>query len=226
MERLTIGRLCSGGVITNYDCVSRCGHCLYNCGPHREKDYLAAAAAERIFARIAELGCRAVHIGGGEPLLAPEKLIEVLRAAGRCGVSIDYVETNSAWFKDPDRADHMLKRLQEAGAHTLLISISPFHIDLYGGYVPGLCSGLAVAMEDLGRPLDPEKYPLVHRLFTAGIKGLLGLAIERHGYAPRRDAFLSACDLCTDIRSFLFADETAAYSELAPEGFYAELARE
>lgn len=74
MNVLKIKSLNSGGVIVNYHCVSRCGHCLYNCGPHRGKHYLTAERAEEIFGRIAAMGCRSVHIGGGEPLLDPDGL--------------------------------------------------------------------------------------------------------------------------------------------------------
>ena len=41
------------------------------------------------------MGCPSVHIGGGEPLLRPDKLQAVLEAASDCGVGIDYVEINS-----------------------------------------------------------------------------------------------------------------------------------
>jgi hypothetical protein len=286
--------------------------------------------AERIFSRIADLGCRAVHIGGGEPLLSPKKLIHVLYAARSAGVAVDYIETNAAWFVDPDQADDLLDRLREAGTHTLLVSISPFHnahipfarikgvieacrrrgirvipwvsgfandlerldilkthsmaefeavfgadylsripdrywihlggraletfravfrsipiekiiaesapsctevlgdtshfhIDLHGNYVPGLCTGLAVAMEDLGRPLDSERYPLIHRLTTTGVAGLFALARNRYDYVARRNTYLNSCDLCTDIRTFLFTKNVTRFRELAPEGFYAEL---
>jgi hypothetical protein len=328
MSELTISRLASGGVITNYHCVSACGHCLYNCGPTRAKDYLDSATAAPVFRRIAELGCRAVHIGGGEPLLAPSKLAAVLEAAEQAGVAIEYVETSSAWFVDPDQADDVLTGLNAAGLETLLVSISPFHnaripfakvrgvieasrrtglqvfpwvnafvrdldrlgadrphamaefeaafgpdylkriperywihlggralktfrtvlpshgietilersplscaralsdtshfhIDLYGHYIPGLCAGLAIAMEDLGRPLREGKYPLIDALAADGIRGLYALARDRCGFAPRQETYLNHCDLCTDIRSFLHG-RRQGLNELAPAGFYAE----
>jgi hypothetical protein len=328
MTQLTIRRLASGGVITNYDCVSQCGHCLYNCGPRRPKDYLDAEKAEIIFRRIADLGCRAVHIGGGEPLLQPEKLVAVLETARRADMGIDYVETSSAWFKDEDQGMEILERLRDAGLGTLLVSISPFHnaripfarvrgviaacrraglqvfpwvnafvrdldrlgadrphamaefeaaygadylrriparywihlggraldtfrpvlsshdldtvlanspancaralqntshfhVDLYGGYVPGLCAGLAVAMEDLGRPLPAGKYPLLDVLAASGLRGLCALAHEEYGYRPLREAYLNPCDVCTEIRRFLIHQAKGRFSELAPDGFYA-----
>ncbi|MDJ0783531.1 MAG: radical SAM protein [Desulfosarcinaceae bacterium] len=327
MGKLSLTRLISGGVITNYHCVSRCGHCLYNSGPHRSKDYLDTRAAESIFETIGRHGCGAIHIGGGEPFLAPEKLLAVVQTAGRCGMAIDYVETNAAWCTRIDAAVDLLGSLREAGLETLLLSISPFHnafipfqrvrdliaacrlagvrvfpwvnafvrdidrlgadrphgmtefeaafgpgylaaipdrywihlggraletfrplhpvhtveeilaigprscartladtahfhIDLYGSYIPGLCSGLAIAMSDLGGPLPEGKYPLIDQLNENGIRGLYGLACRRHGYLPKPTGYLSHCDLCDDIRRFLQKRHSDRYPELAPEGFY------
>ena len=331
MKTLPIKRLASGGVITNYHCVSRCGHCLYNSSPKRPNDYLDTATAEAIFERISDLGCRSVHIGGGEPLLSPSKLIGVLSAADQWGVAIEYVETNSAWYRTPEQAEGILESLLSAGASTLLISISPFHnahipwsrvkgvieacrrtgmgiipwvnafvrdlthlnqdechamsefeaifgpgylkripnrywihfggrsldtfrdvfpihsvehlleaapkscaqalsdtshfhIDLYGNYIPGLCTGLAIEMQDLGQALPSGKYALLERLSQGGIRGLFDHAVNAHNYHPGKNGFITHCDLCTDIRWFLWRQNRNAHAELAPDGFYRELA--
>jgi hypothetical protein len=332
MTQFAVKRLSSGGVITNYHCVSQCGHCLYNCSPQRPKDYLDAAGAEKIFRHIRSLGCHSVHIGGGEPLLNLPKLIEVLEVTRSVGMGIDYVETNSAWFKDPEQAAGVLERLLAAGAHTLLISISPFHnaaipfdrvlgvinacrrtgmqvfpwvnafvrdlsrldqscthtmvefeeafgpdylkripdrywihlggralstfrsvyptrpvaqilehsplscaralgdtshfhVDLYGNYIPGLCAGLAITVDDLGRSLDADHYPLLDRLTANGIRGLYNHAANEHGYVPQRSAFINHCDLCTDIRLFLIQKEDVSFNELNPAGHYADMSQ-
>lgn len=282
--------------------------------------------AEKIFSRILAMGCRSVHIGGGEPLLNPDKLVDVLRVAASTGVGIDYVETNSAWFVDPAHAEGVLEQLRSAGVTTLLVSISPFHnafipydrvngvieacrkfgmqvfpwvnafvrdltrldihqthtmdefedvfgigyleriadrywihlggralqtfsgvyptfpvkqilerhgqgclrplsdtthfhIDLHGNYVPGLCAGLAIEMDDLGDKLPCGKYPLLEQLACAGIRGLFRLA-EDFGYRPLRSGYLNHCDLCTDIREYLWQLEGHDFAELAPNGFY------
>jgi hypothetical protein len=257
----------------------------------------------------------------------PGKLLKVVETAQSCGVSIDYVETNSAWCREMAAAVDLLKALGGAGLHTLLVSISPFHnafipfervrrliaacrragiqvfpwvnafvrdldrlgadrphemaefqaafgadylaripdrywihlggraletfrpvypsrsvaeilaespgscrraladtshfhIDLYGNYIPGLCSGLAIAMTDLGRPLPEGKYPLLERLAATGIRGLYELAAGRYDYAPRRSGYLSHCDLCTEIRGFLVERLADHLPELAPAAFY------
>jgi len=130
MAEFIIKKLRSGGLITNYFCTSSCKHCLYNCNPQWEKRYIDPIAAEKSLKTLRMLGCRSVHIGGGEPLLRPEKLAAVLEIADALGVSAEYVETNSSWFKELDSATARLRRLHNQGLNTLLVSISPFHNEL------------------------------------------------------------------------------------------------
>jgi molybdenum cofactor biosynthesis enzyme MoaA len=100
MTELNIRQLMSGGIITNYFCTSRCGHCLYNCSPQWEKEYITAESAAKNLQAVRSLGCRSIHIGGGEPLLRPDGLAAVLKIAADLDVAVEYVETNSSWFKD------------------------------------------------------------------------------------------------------------------------------
>jgi len=273
------------------------------------------------------MGCRSVHIGGGEPMLRPQKLGEVVEAAVQEGVSIEYVETNSSWFVDHGSAVEILTYLREKGVGTLLVSISPFHnayipyrrvqgvlaacrdtgirpfpwtadfihdlsgldenkphgfkeyervygdayhrrilerywihmggraldffrdylpgkpatqildenagncmsdlsgtshfhIDLYGNYIPGLCSGLAIKTTDLGNSLSPQRYPVIMTLAGSGIRGLFQLAEKKAGFMPKQSAYLNKCDLCTEIRSFLATGGHDVFGELAPTEFY------
>ena len=267
------------------------------------------------------LGCRAVHIGGGEPFARATALGDVVAGAARHGLAVEYVETNSSWYVDPEQARAVLEVLRARGLDTLLVSISPFHnaaipffkvkgvlaacrrvgmqtfpwvadfvtdidsfddstahsmseyeerfggdylgeirarywihlggralatfaralesrscadilaangggcaeltrtdhfhIDLHGNYVPGLCAGLAIRMEDLGKPLVESDYPLISALYRHGVRGLYDLVAAEHDFRPRRRGYLSKCDLCDHLRSHL------AGRELAPAGFYA-----
>jgi hypothetical protein len=327
LANFTIDRLQSGGLITNYFCPSRCRHCLYNAGPHREKKYIDSGTAEANLRVVCDLGCYRVHIGGGEPLLRPDALRKVLDIAARLGVSIDYMETNSSWFNDPDSAEQTLARLRRHGLRALLVSISPFHnefipfarvkgvieaarqvgveifpwisdfisdlsqfdpdkshkleaylekfgrdyllkvsqrywvhlggraldtfrpffetkpfdqiiqessescrvelsdtshfhIDLFGNYIPGLCSGFAILRDDLGRPLIPEKYPLLTSLFHSGIRELAQIARKEFAYKPAKAGYINKCDVCMEIRTFLVRNNYKKSSELHPAEFY------
>ena len=317
----------SGGIITNYFCTSSCRHCLYNCSPQWDKEYISAQTAAKNLQKVRSMGCRAVHIGGGEPLLRPDNLAAVLNVAAEQGIAVEYVETNSSWFKDHDSAVALLADLRTQGLDTLLVSISPFHnehipffkvkgvieaarqagvgifpwvtdfipdlsqldpdkthsieeysdifgqdylsrvlerywihmggralktfqpllgqnsfqqvldeaspscrgeltntshfhMDLFGNYIPGLCSGLAIAVEDLGQPLSEESYPILTALGRDGIRGMVKMAEDTVGYVPVTNRYINKCDLCTEVRRFLVQHDYSGSRELKPEQFY------
>lgn len=324
---LCIKHLDSGGIITNYRCTSRCRHCLYACSPQRPRDVIDDDTARANLEAVRRLGCRSVHIGGGEPFLEVERLARVLEIAGEVGIHVEYVETNSSWYQDRESACAILRDLRARGLSALLISMSPFHnehipfakvkglseaclrtgvqafpwikafyreidsfddraphrmseylqkfgvdylrripsrywihlggralatfrevletheartilkrdvkgcdelhdvshfhLDLYGNYIPGLCTGLAVSREDLGKPLDPDKYPITTMLYAGGVNALLALASNRldHRLEGR---YLSKCDLCFDIRRRLALEPGQDFRELQPLRIYEE----
>jgi hypothetical protein len=96
---------------------------------------------------------------------------------------------------------------------------SHFHIDLYGNYIPGLCAGLALALDDLAEPVGRQHYPLLEMLCAGGINALFEDAVQRYGFAPRQ-AYITKCDLCLHIRSFLAIEKGLRTRELQPVEFY------
>jgi hypothetical protein len=106
------------------------------------------------------------------------------------------------------------------GACDALRDTSHFHVDLYGRYVPGLCSGLAVRAEDLAAELDENRYPLLVRLLRVGLTGLADWAEERHGIHPE-GRYLNRCHLCQELRGRLVG--AGDYEELHPVSFYDEV---
>jgi hypothetical protein len=102
-----------------------------------------------------------------------------------------------------------------------LANTTHFHIDLYGTYIPSGCPGMAVAIEDLGAPLEPVRYPALTTLYTGGVAALHDRAREL-GYRPARDTYGTECALCDEIRGWLAHSHRDAFPDLAPLEFYAE----
>jgi organic radical activating enzyme len=110
----------SGGLIPNYYCTSRCRHCLYACSPKWDKQYIDTETTEKNILKIKSLGCQSIHIGGGEPFLNLDGLKMVIERVHSLGVELEYVETNSSWYKDEESASQVLSSLSQRGISTLL----------------------------------------------------------------------------------------------------------
>jgi len=126
-----IGELWGGGLVLGYRCPSRCRHCLYGCGPHRnDGEPPDTASLERILDLLAERAPRAaLHIGGGEPFLNVDRLEHAISGMRKRGLGLEYVETNASWVRDVAHGEQVLARLAEAGLSQVLISLSPFHAE-------------------------------------------------------------------------------------------------
>lgn len=326
MSELCIQNLSSGGLITNYYCSSNCKHCLYKSNPYWPKSYCSPTKLTQIFKTLYKAGCDSVHIGGGEPFLDPEGLIEVVKCAREHNFKIEYIETNSSWFNGSDENMRLLEDIRRLDICRLLISMSPFHnefipfskvknllnacsacnisisgwlwdffgdidifddklphsldeyeamfgegyvnqvarnyqlhhggralelfaslergkslqallaqnkggcreltdtthfhIDLFGNYIPGLCAGLSIRMEDLGKELTRPEYPIITTLANEGINGLLDYVRDVYGFEPERPVYISKCELCYEIRSFLINNEKILSHELRPYEHY------
>jgi len=181
MHEPAISRLQSGGLITNYVCSSACAHCSYRSSPKRDKAYITADEAAENFRACRRLGCRSMHIGGGEPLLKPAALKEVLRAARQESMEIEYVETNSSWFRDHDSAVALLRDLQRLGCGTLLISIDPFHNE----FIPfAKVKGVLQACRRSGMGIFPWVMEFYDEIDRLGDQTTHSLEEYEHAYGP------------------------------------------
>ncbi|MCL1817829.1 MAG: radical SAM protein [Spirochaetaceae bacterium] len=117
--------------MTGYRCTAACRHCLYACSPDRGHGDISSGMAREICAALKKGRIGSVHIGGGEPFLDFEGLIALIKELSRAGIPLDYIETNAYWAKESS-AESKLARLRGEGAHTLCISVDPYHAE----YVP------------------------------------------------------------------------------------------
>jgi len=99
------------------------------------------------------------------------------------------------------------------------MDVSHFHFDLFGSYVPGLCSGLALHYTDLGSVVTPEKYPFLHILFQGGVAHLFKFVSDEYGFTPAK-GYNSKCHLCFEIRRYLVMEKGVKAKEFQPRGFY------
>ena len=99
-----------------------------------------------------------------------------------------------------------------------LLDTSHFHVDLYGNYVPGICSGISVDVNDLPETMDPDRYRHLTALLHGGVGRLLELA-RAAGYGPQR-TFSGKCDLCYDIRRYLVIERDVDAPDLQPAELY------
>lgn len=108
-----------------------------------------------------------------------------------------------------------------ADCRSELTDAGHFHMDLYGDYVPGLCSGLAIRATDLGGSLDPELYPILSTLAESGIRGLYNYAANLEDFVVNPAGYVNKCELCQDIRRHLAERGWFESTELSPAEFYA-----
>jgi hypothetical protein len=109
--------------------------------------------------------------------------------------------------------------LSNQGECAELCNVNHFHLDLFGNYIPGLCSGLSIRRDDLGHDMSPEEYPFLHTLFYRGITGLFDLVSSEYGFKPS-ERYMSKCHLCFDLRRYLVLDQGMTHHELQPQAFY------
>lgn len=105
------------------------------------------------------------------------------------------------------------------GCRSEMMSPHHFHVDLNGNFTFPLTQGLSLNINDIGKPIDPKKYPFVNLLYNKGVHGLYKFAKQNHNF-KEQDEYLSKCHLCYDIRSFLVKDVGVDSPDLQPKEFY------
>lgn len=94
-----------------------------------------------------------------------------------------------------------------------------FHVDMLGNFIFSHTNGVTIHVDDLGKNLDPKKYPFLHILINGGIESFYKLARSKYDYKPKAE-YLSKCHLCYDIRSFLVKEHRVDSPDLQPREFY------
>ena len=113
--------------VVTYACTGRCIHCSE--GDHEASgERIAPQAAAEAVRRIAgEYNLKTVLAFGGEPLLYPDSVYEIIREAKECGVPNRQVITNGYFAVNTDKIRQVAENLAECGVNELLLSVDAFH---------------------------------------------------------------------------------------------------
>ena len=108
-------------------CTGHCKHCSQ--GEHAARGevinpQLAADAVRKI---AAAYNIKTVMTFGGEPLLCPDAVCEIIAAAKACGVPRRQVITNGCFSSSAAQMQAVASRLAACGVNDLLLSVDAFH---------------------------------------------------------------------------------------------------
>ena len=109
-------------------CNIACAHCSVASGPDR----IGRMERDDALALVDSLGrmrqVRYIDISGGEPLLHPDEICEIIQRIKGHGKQVR-VTTNGYWASAPGRAETMLRRLKAAGLDGVGLSLDKWHLD-------------------------------------------------------------------------------------------------
>jgi hypothetical protein len=96
------------------------------------------------------------------------------------------------------------------------------HFDNYGNVMPGYCGGISLGhWHDLDRlmseGIDLGRHPALKFLCAEDLQGLFHFARDL-GYRETQEGYLSKCDLCLKLRTYLAS--RGDFEELSPKEFY------
>ena len=114
-------------VVVTDACTGKCKHCQE--GDH---EGLSARIDPEVLIRAVRKVCEHYPIGelmtfGGEPLLYPEAVCAIHRAAADLGIPKRQVITNGYFSRDPGRIGAAAEALARSGVNDLLLSVDAFH---------------------------------------------------------------------------------------------------
>ncbi len=112
-------------VVTNA-CTGKCKHCSQ--GDHKTNEQLDKELAADVVRKIArEYNITSVMTFGGEPLLCPDTVCEIHKAAKEMGIAQRQLITNGFFSNNPDKITLVADCLIESGVNEILLSVDAFH---------------------------------------------------------------------------------------------------
>lgn len=136
--------------VVTYACTGRCKHCSEGDHTVCGESIAADVAAEAVRKISAEYPVGTVMAFGGEPLLYPDTVCEIMEAARERNVPQRQIITNGYFSRKPERICEVATRLAKAGVNDVLLSVDAFHQES----IPlEIVKAFALAIRGCGIPL-------------------------------------------------------------------------
>jgi len=114
------------GLIITEQCDANCAHCWFDCSPGKGATMSKYDAQNYINKASRVPSIKWISLTGGEPMLHPSLVEDLIAYAFGQGFKTELV-TNCSWAVTPEKASGILKRLSDAGLGVLNISTDDFH---------------------------------------------------------------------------------------------------
>lgn len=113
--------------VITWACTGRCKHCSE--GEHEAKGaHIKGDAAARVITEVCDkFSIDSVMTFGGEPLLYPDEVCAIHKAAYEMNILKRQVITNGYFSKDTDVIKRTAARLAENGVNSIALSVDAFH---------------------------------------------------------------------------------------------------
>jgi hypothetical protein len=114
--------------VVTWQCNSHCKHCSVIAKRVNKPAVISSALATKIVERIAGVySITSIMTFGGEPLLFPEVVSDIHRAAMANGIPRREIITNAGWAGSENKAYAIALKLAESGVTNIAVSVDAFH---------------------------------------------------------------------------------------------------
>jgi hypothetical protein len=161
-------------------CNARCPHCAFNCSPEIE-GCMELGKAKSYVSETEALDTEIVCITGGEPMLYPHFVREIVSECDRLSIPEVWLFTNGFWANNPSRANTITGDLKGRGLTKVFLSVDAFHqryvpIELVKNAIrASLKVDLQVCIDArfVGKPDEDNRHNSVTRSFLEALGSLL-----------------------------------------------------
>ena len=161
-------------------CNAKCVHCAFGCGPEI-KGSMGLKEAKQHAMDGKELGTQILCITGGEPMLFPHLVVEIIAECRRLYFPEIWLFTNGFWAHDMSKARVIVGKLRSLGLTKMFTSIDFFH----QSYVPikSVKNAIEASLEFnieasidarfIGEPSEDNKFNSATRFYLESLGNLL-----------------------------------------------------